>query len=313
MKRALFAGGLVASLALLSTTAFAQSGSARGKVVDEKGQGIAEAKIVIEYGGGVTRKFETKTNKKGEFIQVGMAPGPYKFTATKDGFQGSYVETRISLGDATQVPDLVLKAGGAGGTGGGPSAADQLRAEFKTALDFTHAGKLDEAEAAYKGILAKDPTIPEVYQNLGYIYSQRKDWASAETAYQKALELRPDSAELSSALAKVYQDSGQPDKAMAVVSKAAGDNPADAKAQFNMGIFNLNAGKSEEAIANFQKAVAADPNLSEAYYHLGTLMVGQNKVSDAVQYLEKFLAMNPTNAQNKATAEGLLAALKPKK
>jgi len=59
--------------------------------------------------------------------------------------------------------------------------------------------------------------------------------------------------------------------------------------------------------------VAADPSLADAYYHLGTLMVGQNKIQDAVQYLEKFLAMNPTNAQNKATAEGLLAALKPKK
>ena len=97
------------------------------------------------------------------------------------------------------------------------------------------------------------------------------------------------------------------------MSKAAGENPTDAKAQFNMGIFNLNAGKSEEAIANFQKALEADPTLAEANYHLGTLMVGQNKIPDAVQYLEKFLASNPTNAQNKATAEGLLAALKPKK
>jgi tetratricopeptide (TPR) repeat protein len=306
MKRALFAGGLLVSLALLSTTVFAQSGSARGKVVDEKGQGIAEAKVT----------FETKTNKKGEYIQVGMPPGGYKITATKDGFQGSFIDMRISLGDATQIPELVLKAGGAaGGAGGagGPSAADQIRAEFKVALDLTQAGKLDEAEAAYKGILAQDPTVVEVYQNLGYVYSQKKDWANAEAAYQKALELRPGSADLSSALAKVYSDSGQRDKAIAIMSKAAGDNPTDAKAQFNMGIFNLNAGKSEEAIGNFQKALETDPTMAEANYHLGTLMVGQNKIPEAVQYLEKFLASNPTNAQNKATAEGLLAALKPKK
>ena len=42
-------------------------------------------------------------------------------------------------------------------------------------------------------------------------------------------------------------------------------------------------------------------------------MVGQNKIPDAVQSLEKFLSMNPGNAQNVATAQGLLAALKPKK
>jgi hypothetical protein len=53
--------------------------------------------------------------------------------------------------------------------------------------------------------------------------------------------------------------------------------------------------------------------MADAYFHLGTLMVGQNKVTEAVGYLEKYLAMNPTNPQNKATAEGLIAALKPKK
>jgi tetratricopeptide (TPR) repeat protein len=100
---------------------------------------------------------------------------------------------------------------------------------------------------------------------------------------------------------------------MALMAKAAEGNPADAKTQFNLGIFNLNAGKSDEAIAAFQKAVAADPNMADAYFHLGTLMVGQNKVTEAVGYLEKYLAMSPTNAQNKATAEGLIAALKPKK
>jgi hypothetical protein len=53
--------------------------------------------------------------------------------------------------------------------------------------------------------------------------------------------------------------------------------------------------------------------MADAYYHLGTLYVGQNKIPDAVQSLEKYLSMNPGNAQNVATAQGLLAALKPKK
>jgi tetratricopeptide (TPR) repeat protein len=314
MKRALFAGGLLACFALLSsTTAFAQTGSARGRVVDEKGQGIPDAKVLIEFQGGVTRKYETKTNKKGEFIQVGMPPGSYKFTATKEGLQGTFIETRVQLGDATQIPEMTLKpaAATAGGSGGGVN--DQIRTTFKQAIDLTQAGKLDEAEAAYKSIIEKDASIPEVYQNLGSLYAQKKDWTNAEASFQKALELKPGNVDLTSALARVYQESGQSDKAMALMSKAAEGNPSDAKSQFNLGIFNLNAGKSEEAIAAFQKAVAADPNMADAYFHLGTLMVGQNKVTEAVGYLEKYLAMNPTNAQNKATAEGLIAALKPKK
>ncbi|HEY7514166.1 MAG TPA: tetratricopeptide repeat protein, partial [Vicinamibacteria bacterium] len=226
MKRALFAGGLVALIALLSsTTAQAQTGSSRGKVVDEKGQGIPEAKVTIEFQGGVTRKYETKTNKRGEFIQVGMPPGTYKFTATKEGLQGTFIETRVQLGDATQIPDMVLKppAAGSGAAGGG--AGDQIRTQFKAALDLTQAGKLDEAEATYKAILAIDPQIAEVYQNLGYVYTQKKDWPAAEGAYQKAMELKPGNADISSALARVYTESGQPEKATALVSKAAGDNP----------------------------------------------------------------------------------------
>src|SRR5262245_9311899 len=123
MKRALFAGGLVACLALFSsTTALAQTGSSRGKVVDEKGQGIPEVKVTIEFQGGVTRKYETKTNKRGEFIQVGMPPGTYKFTATKEGMQGTFVETRVQLGDATQIPELVLKPAATGAAAGGAAA-----------------------------------------------------------------------------------------------------------------------------------------------------------------------------------------------
>src|SRR5262249_35303730 len=164
MKRALFAGGLAVCLALVSVPAFAQSGSARGKVVDDKGQAIPEAKVVIEFQGGVTRKYETKTNKKGEYIQVGMPPGQYKFTANKEGFQPTFVETRVNLGDATQIPDIQMRAGGAAAGGG---TADVVQAQFKQAIELTQSGKLDEAEAAYKAILAKSPNIPEVYQNLG--------------------------------------------------------------------------------------------------------------------------------------------------
>ena len=311
MKPLLIAGSLLLGLVLVGAPAGAQTGTARGKVVDEKEQPVQEAKVLMEYQGGVTRKYETKTSKKGEFTQVGMYPGVYKITVTRDGFQGSVIEYRIGLGDATQVPEFkLLSVAAAQAAAGGPAA--ELRTAFGNALALTQAGKLDEAEAAYKEIIVKESGLPEVYQNLGYIYSQKKDWAKAEEAYKKALELRPIYPDASTALARVYQDSGQPDKAMALMAKAAGENPDDAKAQFNLGIFNLNAGKSEEAMAAFQKALAADPSLADSYFHLGTLFVGQNNIPEAVQNLEKYLSMNPDNPQNVATAQGLLAALKPR-
>jgi len=110
MKRLLIAGGFLLGFTLVAAPAHAQTGTARGRVLDEQGQPLVEAKVVLEYLGGVTRKYETKTSKKGEFTQVGMYPGPYKITVTKEGFQGTFAEERITLGDPTQIADFKLKS-----------------------------------------------------------------------------------------------------------------------------------------------------------------------------------------------------------
>jgi tetratricopeptide (TPR) repeat protein len=309
MKRALIAAGLLLGIGLLASPAQAQTGTARGKVLDAEGKPLQDAIVAIEFQGGITRKFEVKTNKKGEYMQVGMQPGPYRFTASKDGYQPGIVEFRVSLGDPTEIPSFkLLTAQQAGQQPGSPQA--ELRASFQKAVDLQTAGKLDEAEAEYKAIMEKSPDVPEVYQNLGGIYMAKKDYPAAETALVKALELNPESADVATQLAKVYHESGQPEKAIEVMAKSAGANPTDAKAQFNQGIFLLNANKQEEAAAAFEAAIKADPNMAEAYFRLGALMVGQGKLPEAIANLEKYLSMNPTDTQNKATAEGLLKALK---
>ena len=184
MRRALTAAFLLVGLGLVAPQAQAQTGTARGKVLDSQGQPIAEAKVLIEFQGGVTRKFEVKTNKKGEYMQVGMQPGPYRFTAGKEGYQSSFAETRISLGDPTQVPDFKLNtaAQAVQQAGGGEAAA--LRGSFQKAVELQGAGRLDEAEAAYKAIMEKSPDVAEVYQNLGSLYLAKKDYPAAETALQ---------------------------------------------------------------------------------------------------------------------------------
>jgi tetratricopeptide (TPR) repeat protein len=309
MKRVLIAAGLVLGALILSAPAQAQTGSARGKVLDTQGQPIPEAKVLIEFQGGITRKFETKTNKKGDYMQVGMQPGPYRITASKDGYQPAVSDIKISLGDPTVIPDFKLNTAAQAAAQPG-SAASELRAQFSKAVELQSAGKLDEAEAAYKAILAQAPDVPEVYQNLGGLYALKKDVPAAEAAFQKGLELRPDSSDMATQLAKLYQENGQPEKAIATMEKSAGANPADAKAQFNRGIFLLNSNKNEEAIASFEAAIKADPNMTEAYYRLGALMVGQGRIPEAIQYLEKYVSMNPTDAQNLGTAQGLLKAIK---
>jgi tetratricopeptide (TPR) repeat protein len=311
MKRFHRAGAWLLAFTLVAATASAQTGTARGKVVDDKSQPLVDAAITLEFKGGVTRKLDTKTNKKGEYTQVGLQSGIYRITAAKDGYQPAFIESRISLGEPTVLPDIKLSPRGAGGGGG--KAADDLQASFQKAVALTQAGKYDEAEAAYKEMLVKSPSVPELHFNLGFVYGKKKDAAAAEAAFLKAIELKPDYAEAYAALSEQYQLAGQADKASQMLAKAVADNPKDGRLQYTLGILHLNAGRTDEAMAAFQKAAELDPGNPEVHFRLGTLAVGQNKVAEAVTHLEKYLSMNPQNAQNVSTAQGLLAALKPKK
>jgi TolA-binding protein len=307
MKRACLTAGLALLVALVSVEARAQTGILRGKVVDDQGKAIEDAKIEMDFLGGVTRKNETKTNKKGEYTQVGLPPGNYRITASKDGFQPAVYELRVSLGEPTTPPDMKLvplsKLPPRQAAGG-----DALATGFKEIVELVKAGKYDEAEAKNRDLIAKNSTIPELQYELGYILALKKDWAGAEAGYKKALEMKPDFAEAMSWWA--CRSSGR--EAEPSCSQGRRGIAQDAKVRFQVGVSAFSAGKAQ-AIAAFEKAVELDPSNAESHYYLGSLMVGQNKIPEAISHLEKYVASNPPAGQNRATAEGLLAALQPKK
>jgi tetratricopeptide (TPR) repeat protein len=314
MKRVFIGWGLLVGLTLVCGTAQAQTGTAMGKVLDEQGKPIIESKVEIDYQGGMNRHYATKTNKKGEYTQVGLPPGMYKFTLSKEGYQTVTIEWKIGLGDPTEIAEVKLRtvaqAQAAAASSPENKAARELQENFEKAVKMVDDGKLDDAITAYKEILAQRE-IPQVRANLGHVYAQKRDWVNAEAEYKKALELKPDLQQASFGLVQVLQASGRKDEAAAMMAQLG--NTDDPKLQFNMGILALNSGKYEEAATAFKKVEAADPTNAEVQYHLATIALNLGKSDEAVTRLEKYLSMNPTNAQNATTAKGLLAALKPKK
>jgi tetratricopeptide (TPR) repeat protein len=313
MKRFLFASCALALLTLAAPLAQAQTGTARGRVVDDKDQGIADVKIKVEYLGGVTRVVNVTTNKKGEYTQVGLQPGMYKFTAAKDGYQGGYLETKVNLGEVTPIPDIKLHSMEAARAAAQEAAGGSLAGPFKAALELLQANKLTEAEAAFTDLAAKNPSVPQIHYNLGQIHLRQGDNAGAEAAYRKAIEADAGYVEGYIALSNLFMTTRQMDKALELSQKAAADNPGEARLQLQLGVVLFNSNKYDEAGAAFTKALAVDPAMSEANYYLGTIAVTQNKVAEAVSYLEKYMASNPPAGQNRQAAEGLLGYLKPKK
>ncbi len=301
----------------LGSPALAQStGMVRGVVKDASGKPVDGAKITIDSDAN-NRHFETKSDKKGEFIQIGLAPGPYKISAEKDKVVSapSPVTVRIAGG----APLTLVLGGGAGG-GMSPEMAAKtaaLKKTFEEGVAASRAGNHDAAITSFQAAAELNPTCFDCYYNIAFSETQKKDYDKAEIAYKKAIEIKADYAEAYSGLANVYNATRKFDLAATASAKAmelgggaagaAGGGNADA--MFNQGVILWNAGKIAEAKKQFESAVAANPNHAESHYQLGMALVNEGNLPGAATEFETYLKLAPAGP-NAATAKGILGSLK---
>ena len=288
----------------------------RGKVVDAAGKPVPDAVVLFEAQ-GVNRRTQTKTDRNGDFLQVGLASGEYKVTASKEGVGSFTLTARVSQGQ-NQPLNFTLAPAAAAGTG--ISAADKeaaalLQKMAAGAMDHMKAGRNDEAITAFSEIVAKVPTCADCYYNLGVAYTNKKDFANAETAYKKVVELKPDNADAWTGLANIYNAQKKFDlaaEASANAAKysggAAGGGGGSAEALYNQGVILFNAQKFQEAKAQFEAAVKADPNMAMAQYQLGMTALNLGDFNLAVSSLESYLKLDP-NGPKAAEVKASLPAL----
>ena len=268
----LFAVALVASL-IAAVPAFAQStGMVKGVVMDDKNQPVADAKVTLEMVGGTGRKFETKTNKKGEYIQIGLASGQYKVTAEKDKL-GSAPATVGVRANSTQEANLVLAMASAAATKEAQAKNAAITKVFDEGVQLSNAGQHDAAIAKFQEAIGIIPTCYNCYNNIAFSYTAKKDFASAETAYKKSIEVKPDDAAAYVGLAGIY----------------------------------FNTGKSAEAQPLIEKAVQIDPSNAAAHYIYGMTLVASDPAKAKAQF-EEFVKLAPT-APNAAIAKSLITEL----
>jgi tetratricopeptide (TPR) repeat protein len=293
----------------------AAQGLVSGTVVDDKGQPIDGASISIEQQ-GTNRHFDMKTNKKGEFMQIGLASGEYKITATKDKLTASQ-PVRISQGKPANTK-LVLGAAAPGDN----AAQNALRKILDDAVAASNAGKYDDAIAGFQKALETNATCAACYYNIGYNFAQKKDWSNAETNYKKAIEQKPDYGDAYSGLASVYNAERKFEDAAAASAKAAelagaggaatagaAGGGGNADAFFNQGVILWNGGKIPDAKKAFESAIQANPNHSEAHYQLGMALVNEGNLAGAATEFETYLKLAP-EGPNAAQAKALVGQLK---
>ena len=319
--RTLAIGAMLLGLAAFAAPASAQTGSVKGKITDAEGKPVEGAKVTIQMVDS-NNKFEQKTKKNGEFMQIGLQPAQYKITAEKEGLSASRT-TRISL-DTAEV-NLTLTKGGAAAEGG--SKEDRAKAEAKVAglkaayaeaAQLSNAGKYDEAIVKFNEVLKDVPRCTECYIGIGLSNGMKKDYAASEAAYKKALEIDPNSADAYSGLATIYNDQKKfteakeaSAEAMKRMSAAGGSGNADQL--YNAGVISWNANEFAKAQEQFAAAVAANPNHAESHFMLGQCDLNLGKLPEAAKEFETYTKLAPTgpNAEKaKANFEMLKAYVK---
>ena len=315
MRTNLLRGVLALAVLLTFTAAPALAQSiVRGKVRDAQNKPVEGAVVTFEAE-GTNRKTSTKTNNKGEFLQVGLQSGPYKITANKDGVGTQTKPGQVSQGRPVELNFTLAPAGASAADN---KAAAEIQAAAASALEAMRAGRHDEAITKFNDLVVKVPTCGDCYYNLGVAHTQKQQYTDAETAFKKAIELNPNSGEAYTGLANVYNAQKKFDLATEASSKAAQLTSASgggggAEATYNQGVILFNAGKFAEAKSQFEAAVKADPNYGPAYYQLGMASLNVGAIPDAVAALEKYLQVAPDGpkaAEVKASLPALQAMLK---
>lgn len=285
--------------------ALAQATMVRGKVVDTKQQPLQGVSITIEQIGG-SNKLTTKTDKKGEFVQLLTQSGQYRITASDPKIGSAFNDTKVALGRASEMVIVLAPTTAANDT----AKAAELKKTFEEGVAASRASNHDLAITKFGEALVIAPTCFDCQFNIGVAQMAKKDEKAAEEAWKKAIEMKADYAEALNALSTLYNNQKRFEEAAAMSAKAAsGGGAGGADAMFNQGIILWNQGKIADAKVKFEETLKANPSHSDAHYQLGMALLNEGKLPEAVAEFESYVKLAP-EGQYATQAKGMIAQLK---
>jgi tetratricopeptide (TPR) repeat protein len=141
------------------------------------------------------------------------------------------------------------------------SSASTGPADLQTAIAHFESGRLAEAEAACRAVLAARPGEIEARHLLG------------------VLALR----------------GGRAGEALDILAAAAGEAPGHARLLYAHGVALQASGRADEAAARYRAALALDGSLAEAQNNLGVILLSQGRAEEAAAALDAAVKLAPDN------------------
>jgi len=170
-------------------------------------------------------------------------------------------------------------------------------AEYKAAMAHYTAGRLDQAEAAAKAILERDPDHAGALHLSGIAEMTRANHRGAAELLHRSIELAPDNARTHNNLGIALSSLGKPDEAIDSFRRAVALDPGLADAHANLGRLLQDQKRFDEAVASLRQAAALKPADATVIGKLGTAQFAQDQLGEAAESFRRALALNPNMAE----------------
>jgi protein O-GlcNAc transferase len=168
-----------------------------------------------------------------------------------------------------------------------------LSALWNTAVAHHQAGRLAQAQAAYRAVIAASPRHFDATHMLGVVALQMGELEEAERVMSQALAINSKFAAAHNNLGTVHLRAGRLDAACGSFERAVKLQPGYGDALLNLGNVLRRLGKVQPAVATLRRAVSANANSFQPYSALGAALLDSGDAHGAVRMFEAAAKREP--------------------
>ncbi|MGI0489742.1 tetratricopeptide repeat protein [Pantanalinema rosaneae CENA516] len=168
-----------------------------------------------------------------------------------------------------------------------------MPAALKAAIREHQAGRVQEAEALCRQLVAEQPEQADAWHLLGLIAHQDRRLEEAIAHYRRVLMLNPNHHDTYNNLAVAFHEQGRLDEAMPYYEKGLALKPDYADAHNNYANALREKRREAEALHHYQQAISLRPNYADAYNNLGLLLFSQEKYQEATECYRQAVELRP--------------------
>jgi len=158
--------------------------------------------------------------------------------------------------------------------------APDPQAMLRRALAAHSQGRVDEAERAYREILALEPRHAAATHYLGLATWQRGDGAGAERLMREALAADSSVPDFHNNLGLLLRDTGRPAEALDCFRAALAADPRWVEADNNLGLTLEALDRCEDAVAAYGRVLAAAPDHAAARQNLARALLSLGRFEE---------------------------------